>query len=203
MNKIITVDCDDVLSETVDALLKYYDYNIKWCPIKREDITFHEFDKIKKYHYSFDDRIDKDMDFFLHKDSSHLIKPLLWSLNKLNEFKKAWYKIYVVTGRPDELKNHTLDWLNINYKDMFNNVYFTNADKANAVLKSDFCVKLWSKLMIEDDLRFARDIASKWIKVYLLDKPWNKDYNVDDKKLWIIKIYNWTQVDVDMIGKIV
>jgi hypothetical protein len=29
MGKTITIDCDDVLSETIDALLKYYDYNIK------------------------------------------------------------------------------------------------------------------------------------------------------------------------------
>lgn len=194
MNKIITVDCDDVLSETVDALLKYYGYSIKGVPIKREDVIFHEFNKIRKYHYSFKERIHKDMDFFEHEDSLHLIKPLIWAIEKLNEFKLKWYDICVVTGRPDELREHTLAWLNLNYKDMFKDVYFANADKSNAVLKSEFCLQLWSELMVEDDLRFARDIASKWIKVYLLDKPWNQDYNDGDKKLWVIKISTWDEV---------
>ncbi len=193
MNKIITVDCDDVLSETVDALLKYYDYSIKWVSIKRKDVTFHEFDKIRKYHYSFDERIHKDMDFFVHKDSLHLIKPLNWALAKLNEFKSKWYDICVITGRPDELRDHTLNRLKLNYKNIFKNVYFTNADKANAVLKSKFCVQLWSEFMVEDDLRFARDIASKWIKVYLLDKPWNQDYDKNIDK-WVVKIKNWSEI---------
>jgi hypothetical protein len=39
-------------------------------------VTSHEFNEIKKYHYTFDERTDKDMDFFLHKDALHKIKPL-------------------------------------------------------------------------------------------------------------------------------
>lgn len=195
MSKIITIDCDDVLSETIDALLKYYNYNIKWQPIKRNDVTFHEFDKIKKYHYTFDERFNKDMDFFLHKDALHKIKPLKWAKEKILKLKEAWYKLYVVTWRWNNLKKHTLDWLDLNYSDMFDWVYFANADMPNFIPKSKFCLDLWAQFMIEDDLRFARDIASKWIKVYLLDKPWNQDYNQSIDK-WIIKINNWDEIKI-------
>jgi 5'(3')-deoxyribonucleotidase len=27
-NKVITVDCDEVLAETMDSILEYYNYNI-------------------------------------------------------------------------------------------------------------------------------------------------------------------------------
>ena len=195
MEKIITIDCDDVLSETVNALLKYYNYNIHWKKITRKDLTSHDFDKIKKYHFSFEERFQKDLDFFLNHDSLSLIKPVQWTKEKLLEFKKKWYKLYVITWRPDELKKHTFDWLSLHYSGIFEDVFFTNADKKNAILKSEICKKLWSEFMVEDDLRFARDIASKWIKVYLIDKPWNKDYDKSIDK-WIIKIKDWSEVNV-------
>jgi 5'(3')-deoxyribonucleotidase len=193
-NKIITIDCDDVLSETIDALLKYYDYNIKWVSIYRKDVTFHEFDKIKRYHYTFDERIDTDMDFFLHKDALHKIHPLKWAKEKILELKKMGYKIYVVTWRWDNLKAHTFAWLDLNYPNMFDGVCFSNADNDNYIPKSKFCKDLWSEFMVEDDLRYARDVASKWIKVYLLDKPWNQHYDKTIDK-WIIKIKYWSEID--------
>lgn len=195
MQKVITIDCDDVLSETIDALLKYYNYNIYWKKIYREDVASHDFEKIKKYHYSFDERYYKDIDFFLHKDSLHLIKPLIWAKEKLLEFKEKWYKLYVITWRPDELKKHTLDRIDLNYHNLIEDVYFANADKDSAIPKSKFCEDLWSEFMVEDDLRFARDIASKWIKVYLLDKPWNQDYDEKDKDMGIVKIQSWDEIE--------
>ena len=196
MDKIITIDCDDVLSETIDALLEYYNYNIKWKSIHREDVTFHEFDRIKKYHYTFNERVHADMDFFLHKDALHKIKPLIWSEDILLKFKSLWYKLHVVTWRWDDLKEHTLDWLDLNYPDMFDGVHFANADTPDFVPKSEICAKLWSQLMVEDDLRFARDIAQSGIKVYLLDKPWNQDYNQDDINMWIIKVKKWSDIKI-------
>lgn len=196
MDKIITVDCDDVLSETIDALLEYYNYNIKGKLLQRKDVTFHEFDQIKKYHYTFDERVDRDMDFFLHKDALHKIKKVDWAIEKIKEFKSKWYKIYVVTWRWDRLKEHTKEWLKLNYGDLFDWLCLTNWDSPDHIHKSEICSKLWSQLMVEDNIIIARDIASKWIKVYLLDKPWNQDYNDDDKNMGIIKIYDWSEINI-------
>ncbi|HKL44543.1 MAG TPA: hypothetical protein VJ892_04700, partial [Candidatus Absconditabacterales bacterium] len=163
--------------------------------ITRKDLTSHDFDKIKKYHFSFEERFQKDLDFFLNHDSLSLIKPVQGAKEKLLEFKKKGYKLYVITGRPDELKKHTFDWLSLHYSGIFEDVFFTNADKKNAILKSEICKKLGSEFMVEDDLRFARDIASKGIKVYLIDKPWNKDYDKSIDK-GIIKIKDWSEANV-------
>jgi hypothetical protein len=183
------------LAETMDSILEYYNYNINWKSITRKDVTSHDFEKIKKYHFSFDERYSKDMDFFLNYDSLHLIKPVKWAKKKLIAFKNAWYDIYVVTWRPDELSKHTNDWINLNFLWLINDIYFVNADKPSAIPKSQICLKLGSEFMIDDDLRFAKDIWKVWIKVYLLDKPWNKRFNPKIDK-WIEKIFSWDELKV-------
>jgi hypothetical protein len=49
--------------------------------------------------------------------------------------------------------------------------------------------------LIDDDIRFARDAASKWVKVYLLEKPWNREYNQSIDK-WVVKIKNWNEIKI-------
>ena len=38
MNKVITIDCDDVLSETAMSFLKYYNHTIYGVSLKRDDL---------------------------------------------------------------------------------------------------------------------------------------------------------------------
>gem|GEM_PF-5523819 len=40
------------------------------------------------------------------------------------------------------MRQHTFDWLDLHYPSIFEDVYFTNADKDNAIPKSEFCLKL-------------------------------------------------------------
>jgi len=195
MKRPIAIDCDDVLAETVDALLEYYNYNIHWKPIRRNDMVAHEFNNIKKYHYSFEERYQKDLDFFLNHDALHRIKPVEWSKEILLKFKEMWHILYVVTGRPDELKQHTYDWIQIHYPDIFEDIYFLNLDKPDGIPKSEVCLKLDVEFLIDDDIRFARDAASKWVKVYLLEKPWNREYNQSIDK-WVVKIKNWNEIKI-------
>ena len=88
MKKPIAIDCDDVLAETIDALLEYYNYNINGKSITRNDVIAHEFDNIKAYNYSFEERYKKDLDFFLNHDALYKIKPVIGSKEKLLKFKE-------------------------------------------------------------------------------------------------------------------
>ena len=193
MKKPIAIDCDDVLAETIDALLEYYNYNINGKSITRNDVIAHEFDNIKAYNYSFEERYKKDLDFFLNHDALYKIKPVIGSKEKLLKFKEMWHRLYMVTGRPDELKQHTYDWVEMHYPNLFEDIYFLNLDKVDGIPKSEICLKLDVEFLVDDDIRFARDVAEKWIKVYLLDKPWNREYNESIDK-WIVKIKNWNEI---------
>lgn len=49
--------------------------------------------------------------------------------------------------------------------------------------------------MIEDNLDYAIEMANTGIKMYLLDKPWNKKFNPEINK-GITKIYSWDELDI-------
>lgn len=195
MNKIIAVDMDDVLSETVDAFLKDYNYNIHWKKITRDDVLDHEFENIKWYDLTFEERYQHDLWFFIKKDTLKILKPVKWAKQTLKKFKKKWYKLYIVTWRPEEIKDQSKEWIDFYYPDLFDKIYFANLDISDKTPKSQFCKNIWAEIMIEDNLDFAKEVAGKWIKVYLLDKPWNRDYDKKKHK-WIIKVKKWSEIDV-------
>ncbi len=195
MNKIIAVDMDDVLSETIDVFLEDYNYNIKWKKITREDVTDHEFENIKEYDLSFEERYKHDLDFFLKNNTIELIKQVKWAIEKLLEWKNKWYKLYVVTWRPEIIRKQTEDWINHYYPDIFDEIFLANLDESNDTPKSQFCLDIWAGIMIEDNLIFAREVAEKWIKVYLLEKPWNKEYDKNIDK-GIVKVKNRSEIEI-------
>lgn len=49
--------------------------------------------------------------------------------------------------------------------------------------------------MIEDNLEYAMELANAGIKVYLLDRPWNQDYDPQIHKN-IIKVKGWKDIDL-------
>jgi len=53
------------------------------------------------------------------------------------------------------------------------------------------CKERGIKIMIDDNKLFANELAEKGVKVFLLDKPWNKNY---DKHKNIIKVKDWKEV---------
>ncbi len=195
MNKVIAVDMDDVLSETIDAFLESYNHNIKWKKITRNDVTDHEFENIKEYDLSFEERYQHDLDFFLNKDTIAILKPVKWAKEKLLEWKNKWYKLYIVTWRPEIIRNQTEEWLSHYYPDIFDEIFLANLDDSNDTPKSLFCINIWAEVMIEDNLIFAREVAEKWIKVYLLDNPWNSEYDENLDK-GIVKVESWTEIEI-------
>jgi|GEM_PF-453524 len=49
MEKIIGVDLDEVLSETIDGVLRFHDYQIKGIPAHKEDISDYYLWDMEKY----------------------------------------------------------------------------------------------------------------------------------------------------------
>ncbi len=195
MNKIIAVDMDDVLCETIDAFLEDYNYNIKWKKITREDVTDHEFENIKEYDLSFEERYQHDLNFFERNNTIEIIKPVKWAKEKLLDLKSKWYKLYVVTWRPEIIRKQTEDWINYYYPDIFDEIFLANLDESNDTPKSQFCLDIWAEVMVEDNLIFAREVAEKWIKAYLLDKPWNQNYDKNIDK-GIFKVKDWSEIEM-------
>lgn len=188
------VDLDEVLAETVDEVLKYHNYMVKGQPIFRNDISDYYISNIPKYNLIKEDAIT----FFgnvLTSPARENILPVQWAKEKLQEFKKQWRSIVVVTARREEISEYTKHWLDRFYPWLIDDVLFANHFSANEIPKSTLCKHHWIEIMIEDNLDFAIELAKFWITVFLLDKPWNSNYN-KSQHLWVQKVSNWSEISL-------
>lgn len=196
MRKIIWIDLDEVLSETVEHALKANDYKICWIPIRKEQINDYYIFRMKEFEWMQQEAVDFFGDFLLSEKAKE-IKPVDWAYEKLKELKSAWYTLNVVTARRDFLKDRTYEWLDKNLPSLISDVYFTNSFWDNQIKKSEVIKKIWADYMFEDNFEYAFDVASVWVKTFLLEKPWNANQT---ENTWLIKrIASWNEFSLEML----
>ncbi len=191
-NKIIAVDLDEVLSETIDQVLEVNNYQVNGMKITKEDVSSYYFHEIERLNLWIEDDVEI-FDKLWNSDKKREVKPLGWALEKLNELKSEWYKFIIITARRDILREYTEKRIETYYQWIFDEIVFTNHYSENAVPKSEICKQKWIEIMIEDNLDYAMDMASVGVKMYLIDKPWNKQYNPEIHK-WISKVNGWNEI---------
>jgi hypothetical protein len=74
-NKIIAVDIDEVLSETIDAVLEVNNYEINGMKITKEDLTSFYFHEIEKLNISTEDSV-KVFDKLWDSEKKREVKPI-------------------------------------------------------------------------------------------------------------------------------
>ena len=195
VNKIIAVDLDDVLWDTIRWLLKYTHWKIWWVDISFDELNTTNLWEIKKLNITMKQSLWLYMLFLLWAWIWNNIDVIKWAKKKLLELKNRWYKLHIVTARHKSLRFSTWIWLYRHYKDIFSSVNYSNFLTNSAMKKSEICKKLWASIIIEDNLDNAIDCANAGIKVYLLDNPWNQNYNKKIHK-WIIKVKWWEEIKI-------
>lgn len=190
----IAIDCDEVLAETLDVVLAFHNYKFKWKTIARELMTNYYLYKMPQYNANI---TETSLFYEPVLDSEHIrdIKPCKWALEKLQERKKAWHTLKIVTWRPLKRKENTIKRVEKYYPEIFDDIIFANHLTSTAKLKSDICKEIWATVMIEDNLDYCIDTAWAGIKSYLIDKPWNREY---DKKIHkgIVKVKGWEEIEI-------
>ncbi len=194
MKKIIWVDLDEVLAETVDYCLVYNDYKIWTKKISKEEIIDYYIHNIDGCNLSLENSINWFRIPML-SDKNLEIKPVDWALEVLKKLKAKWYSLKIVTARISDLFwEYTKKWLEKYYPNLFDEIiyanHFTNDDKT----KSELCNENDIFVMIEDNFDYALELAQNWIKTYLLEKPWNK--NILDTHKNIIKVKCWDLINI-------
>jgi uncharacterized HAD superfamily protein len=189
-NKIIWVDLDEVLAETVDFCLEKNNYRIWNKIIKKEDIIDYYIHQIPW----IDIELNGAIDWFNKPIASDIkkleIQPVKWAIEKILELKSNSNEIVIITARnQDKLWEYTYKWLEKYYKWLIDKVIFTDHFTDKHRHKWEVCRELWVDYMIEDNFDYALDIAKNWIKTYLLEKPWNKLQNDGHKNLKRIQLW--------------
>ncbi len=167
---------DEVLSETIDGVLKFHNYQINELPAHKEDISDYYIFNIQKYNISKEDSITYFRAFLDEWQRSEDIFPVKWAKEWLEKLKLEWWKIIIVTARRSEIKEFTIHRLNQHFLWLWDEILFANHFTKDEITKSELCKQQGIHIMVEDNLEYAIDLAIAGIQTYLLDKPWNQKY---------------------------
>ena len=198
MTKIIWIDLDEVLAETLDQILKDNNYKLWNIETSREDILDYYIFNNKKLNITLEDGTKYFHQVYLN-DTALNIEVVAWAKQKIIELKDKWYTLKIVSARPEDVANYTRKWLDKHFNDIFYSVHFANHfnyswSEKKKRKKSEICKELWITIMVEDIFEYALDLAENWVYTYLLEKPWNKHINIKHKN--IKRVMSWEEINI-------
>ena len=167
----IWVDCDEVLSETIDELLKRSPLKEKW--IKKSDLISYELCEVEKIWMTLEEAINLFFSFFESPEYMQT-QPVYGAYEKLYERKQAWHTLYVVTSRNKPYEKQTRERVEKHFPWIFSDFLFMNIYTENEIPKSQLCLDKWIQLLIDDKWENVQDVNSLWMPGFLLDKPRNQ-----------------------------
>ncbi len=192
----IWVDCDEVLSETLDELLKRSPLKEKW--IKKSDIVSYELSDIKKIWMTLEEAIHTFHSFFesLEYWQTQVVS---WAYEKLYERKQQWHKLFVVTARNTPYEEQTRKRVEIHFPWIFSDFLFMNKYTENEIPKSKLCKQKWIQLLIDDSAKNVLDMNWIWLPWFLLDKPWNQW--IEDSE-FLKRVYSRDEIDLSQFFRL-
>ena len=185
----IGIDLDDVIAKFLEKFLEYYNCRFK-TNFKEEDFFCYSMWKVLGDSRENMVEIVKD---FNDADLLSEIEPVKKSVKGVNNLKKQ-YELNIITSRHLKSKRKTIDWLDKYFGNSFKEVYFSSSyfsGEEKGLSKADICKKQNIKYLIEDCAEYAVDCSKSGIKVLLLDKPWNKNFQTENG---IIRVNNWNNI---------
>jgi len=196
MSLCIWVDCDEVLCETLDELLKRPP--LKEKKIQKSDITSYEIYEIKKVWLTKQEAIHAFYSFF-ESPEYYQAQPVFWAYEKLYERKQSWHTLFVVTARNKPYEWETRKRVETHFPGIFSDFLFMNIHTENEIPKSQLCRDKWIQVLIDDNTFNIHDMNWVWIPWFLLDKPWNQW--VEDSEL-LHRVYSRDEIDLSQFFRV-
>lgn len=70
------------------------------------------------------------------------------------------------------------------------NFFIRKSVRDNSKSKAEICKEIQADILIEDNLKYAQQVAQAGIKVLLFDYPWNQSSNLNPL---IIRVCGWKE----------
>jgi len=185
---IIAIDIDEVLAEFVQGFLEYH--NAEYCTdFRKEQVTDYHLSNLLGV--SSEETIKRLSDFYKtgYFRNIMLVPGAAEGIKQLRQNNK----LIVITARPKEIHNITIDWIGSNFKDSFSDIYFTSSCYFNNGLKktkADICLENKVNILVEDSLDYAADCAKANVGVFLFDRPWNRK----KEPRGVIRVKSWKDI---------
>lgn len=195
MTKIIWIDLDEVLWETLDKVLLDNNYKIWEITVSKDDFIDYNFTNLNVSIQEWNEYFHRT---FLN-DKKLDIEVVKWAKEKIEYFKNKWYKLKIVTARPENFEEYTKKWVSKNFPNTFESIHFANHFSSPEKWfikkkKSEICLEIWIKIMVDDVFDYAFDLASNWIYTFLLEKPWNRHIEIEHPN--IKKVKHWWEINI-------
>jgi len=192
----IGVDIDDTLVDFVGAYILYCNQTYS-TNLKKEDFRFYAFNKsIGGTMSESISLVNKFYENVLFKE----ILPLPDSVEVINLLKQKNHELFIITSRPDFIKEETERFINKFFLDNFSNIFFSynhyTKRKNGGKSKAELCFDLDISLLIDDSLEYAIQCANMGLEALLFGNfPWNQ--NGQHKN--ITRVKDWIKVKEELL----
>lgn len=195
-NKKIGVDIDDTLLDFVGTYILYHN-QFYIPPLKKEDFKSYAFNQ--SIGETMEDTIGR-INKFYEAPLFNEVLPLPNSVEIINLLKQKGYELFVITSRPDFIKNETEEWINKYFPEKFSNIFFSynyyTQRKNGGKSKAEICFDLGNSLLIDDSLEYINQCVEKGVASLLFGNfPWNQ--NGQHEK--IIRVKDWVGVKEELL----
>lgn len=174
----LALDLDEIIFPFVDNLLVYHNRNYN-TNLRFEDVK--HYDLWEVWGGTKEQETQKVTEF-QHSPEYSLILPIPESALAIEELGK-FNELIIVTSRREDMRDKTLEWIDIHFPKKFSGIFLTNS-----LSKAEVCLEKGAKLLVDDCFNYAKECAEKGIEAWLWDKPWNQShklpYRVSRFKIW-------------------
>lgn len=194
--KRIAIDIDDVLSETMNNFIKFLksEHNIIINYDEVINFNLHELRHFKEKGINLE-KTHELWNWFSNSNFGKEMWTIEWSIDWVDRLKTAWFELILITARWWSLMENTKTRIASKFpQTVFNDIHFTWKFAWTWTSKSDICKMYDIELMIEDNAHTCLDLANKWIKSYLIERPWNK--HIKTSNPLIKRISWWHEIEI-------
>jgi uncharacterized HAD superfamily protein len=125
-------------------------------------------------------------EFFLSERGGKL-KLVDGSFEAINSLSER-HKIFFITSRSETTLEKTLNQLNNFFLNF--DLYFSGENDGKNKDKGELCKELGIGILIEDNGECSLKYAEEGIRVFLMDRPWNKNFEHEN----ILRVFGWKDI---------
>lgn len=183
---IIAIDLDDVLADSLNSFIEFYNKHYDKT-LKYEDFIAYTLSEIKGIPREEENRILEHFDESNYFDN---IKPMKDAVEVIEKLSKN-HEIIIITSRTKDKEEKTKKWVNKFFKDI-KRIYFIRKNyHEKPKTKAEICKEFNADVLIEDNLSYAKNCAESGVKVLLFDYPWNK---VENLPPLVKRVKSWAEI---------
>ena len=182
----IGIDIDEVVVSFLEGFLEIYNKKYNTNISVDEIISYNLWECLpitKEESISIGDEFHDSE----HFEGMGLVEGAVESIKKLS----TNHEIIFVTSRPLNIKSKTENFIQKHFPKIPVKIFFSGDFYGKGLTKSQICSDQGIDFLVEDNKHYAFDCAKNGINVFLLDKPWNKDY---EEHVNLTKVNNWNEI---------